>query len=113
MQIAFPLPPIARVTHDAVVENLRALGLRAVVAGGTPSTIWTSCPPRLDLTAATELLVVVDRLTPTPADAGRLAEAIATAFAEGEGIAVALVDEQPAPLHRVPRLQRCDTPAPS
>ena len=26
LQVAFPLPPSARVTHDAVVENLRALG---------------------------------------------------------------------------------------
>src|SRR3954454_23070820 len=26
IQVCFPLPPVARLTHDAVVENLRALG---------------------------------------------------------------------------------------
>ena len=38
--------------------------------------------------APSELLVVVDRLVAEPASAGRLAEAVATAFQEGEGVAV-------------------------
>ncbi len=34
VQIAFPLPPVARLAHAAVVENLRALGFVRVVADG-------------------------------------------------------------------------------
>ena len=34
VQIAFPLPPIARLAHAAVVENLRALGFVRIVADG-------------------------------------------------------------------------------
>src|SRR6478736_127845 len=54
LQIAFPLPPSARVTHAAVVENLRALGFVRLVADGTPYHL-DELPPKLDLTAATEL----------------------------------------------------------
>ena len=35
LQVCFPLPPVARLTHDAVVENLRALGFVRVLADGT------------------------------------------------------------------------------
>ncbi len=38
-------------------------------------------------------------------------KAVATAFQEGEGVAVALRTRPAARVHRVPRLQRCDTPA--
>src|SRR5207244_1274468 len=78
-----------RLTHDAVVENLRALGFVRVLADGTPHHL-DELPPGLDLTAAGELLVVVDRLVAEPSSAGRLAESVATAFQEGEGIAVVL-----------------------
>ena len=37
LQITFPLPPVARLTHEAVVENLTALGfVRVLVDGTTP-----------------------------------------------------------------------------
>src|SRR5262245_41052667 len=36
VQIAFPLPPIARLAHPAVVENLRALGFVRVIVDGAP-----------------------------------------------------------------------------
>ena len=62
LQIAFPLPPVARLTHEAVVENLRALGFVRVLADGTPHHL-DDLPAGLDLTRAAELLVVVDRLT--------------------------------------------------
>ena len=89
LQVAFPLPPVARLTHEAVVENLRALGFVRVLADGTPHHL-DELPSGLDLTRAAELLVVVDRLTAEPAAAGRLAESVATAFQEGEGVAVVL-----------------------
>ena len=112
VQIAFPLPVSARVTHEAVVENLRALGFVRLVADGTPYHL-EELPARLDLTAAAELLVILDRLTPTAADAARLGEALATAFAEGEGTALALLDgEQRLRFTEFPACSACDTPAP-
>jgi excinuclease ABC subunit A len=117
LQVCFPLPPVARLTHAAVVENLRALGFVRIIADGVPCHL-DELPPKLDLIRVGELLIVVDRLTCEPASAGRIAEAVATAFGEGEGIAIALV-EGARDSGRVERLRftefpacsNCDTPA--
>src|ERR671910_947560 len=76
VQIAFPLPPIARLAHAAGVENLRALGFVRVIADGSPYHL-EELPPGLDLTGATEILIVVDRLGCTPESLGRVSEAVA------------------------------------
>jgi excinuclease ABC subunit A len=114
LQVCFPLPPVARLTHAAVVENLRALGFVRVVADGTPHHL-EDLPPGLDLTRTRELLVVVDRLVAGPSATGRVCEAIATAFQEGEGIAVVLLDGAPAPgrlrFTEYPACSHCDTPS--
>ncbi|HSB54357.1 MAG TPA: hypothetical protein VLD58_08370, partial [Gemmatimonadales bacterium] len=133
LQVTFPLPATARLSHAAIVENLGALGFVRVLADGRPFHL-EELAPDLDLARATELLVVVDRLAldppPAPAPIARLTEALATAFAEGEGVAVVLADslaEGPAtgePARDSPsRAQRgfrfterpacsaCDTPA--
>ena len=87
VQVAFPVPPAARVTQLALVENLRALGFLRLVVDGRDLHL-DDLPDGLDLTASRDILVVVDRLRAT--DSTRLAEAVALAFAEGEGIAVVL-----------------------
>jgi len=115
LQVAFPLPPVARLTHDAVAENLRALGFVRVLADGRPHHL-DELPAGLDLTRAAELLVVVDRLTAEPGATGRLVESLATAFQEGEGIAVVLHSVGEAPparlrFTRFPACSACDTPA--
>ena len=117
VQVCFPLPPVARLTHHAVVENLRALGFVRVLADGT-SFHLDDLPPGLDLTRAGELLIVVDRLTADPQSVGRLCEAIATAFDEGEGIAVALLEQAPGTggftrmrFTEFPACSNCDTPS--
>ncbi len=111
LQVAFPLPESARVTHAAVVENLRALGFVRLVADGVPHHL-DELPPGIDLTRAAELLVVVDRLTATPEAAPRLVESLATAFAEGEGVGLALHDGGRLRFTEFPACSRCDTPAP-
>jgi excinuclease ABC subunit A len=111
VQVAFPLPASARVTHDAVVENLRALGFVRLVADGATYHL-DEVPPATDFTAAAELLVIVDRVTPRAGDSARLAEALATAFAEGEGTAVAVVDQERLRFTEFPACSRCDTAAP-
>jgi excinuclease ABC subunit A len=117
IQVAFPLPPVARLTHDAVVENLRALGFVRVLADGVPRRL-DELPGGLDLTRATELLVIVDRVTADRAVAGRIGESVATAFQEGEGIAIVLYEPgagEPGRLRftRFPACSACDTPAAS
>jgi len=115
VQVAFPLPPVARLTHEAVVENLRALGFVRVLADHAPYRL-DELPAGLDLTRAGELLVVVDRLVADARSGGRLAESIATAFQEGEGIAVVLHPPLPSGAERLrftrfPACSVCDTPA--
>src|SRR6185312_13953838 len=115
IQVTFPLPPVARLTHAAVVENLRALGFVRVLADGAPHHL-DELPGGLDLTRAGELLVVVDRLVGEPSAVGRLSESIATAFQEGEGVAVVLHVPLPGGRDRLrftrfPACSACDTPA--
>ncbi|HET7600841.1 MAG TPA: excinuclease ABC subunit UvrA [Gemmatimonadales bacterium] len=110
LQVAFPLPPSARITHAAVVENLRALGFVRLLADGAAHHL-DELPPGLDLTDAAELLVVVDRLVAEPRAEGRLAEALATAFEEGEGVALVLAEGARFRFTEFPACSRCDTPA--
>jgi excinuclease ABC subunit A len=85
--VCFPLPLSARVTHALVVENLRALGFVRVLANGVEIHL-DELPEGTDLTAAGELLVVVDRVKVDAEQSGRLADSLGTAFTEGEGEAV-------------------------
>ncbi len=106
--VAFPVPESARVTHQALVENLRALGFLRVVADGRDYHL-EEVPQGTDLTRAAEVLVVVDRQSATAQT--RLAEAIALAFAEGEGIAVVLHDGGRLRFTEHMACSACDTPA--
>ncbi len=111
LQVAFPLPPSARHSHTAIVENLRAMGFVRLLADGEPRHL-DELPPELDLTTSAELLVVVDRLTATGASASRITEAVSTAFQEGEGVAVAVHEGGRLRFTDFPACSVCDTPAP-
>jgi excinuclease ABC subunit A len=111
LQIAFPLPPSARHTHAAIVENLRAMGFVRLLADGAGYHL-DELPAGIDLTGSAELLVVVDRLTASTESAGRITEAVATAFQEGEGIALAILDNGRLRFTEFPACSVCDTPAP-
>ncbi len=108
-QVAFPLPATARLSHAAIVDSLSALGFVRVIADGEPRHL-EDLPPGADLATTTDLLVVVDRLLLADGP-GRLAEAIGTAFAEGEGIAVVLHDGGRLRFTERPACSQCDTPA--
>ena len=108
VRVTFPLPESARVTHAAVVENLRALGFLRVEADGTEFHL-DELPPATDLTGARELLVVVDRLQ--AGDTARLTEALALGFAEGEGIAIVLHNQGRLRFTERVACSVCDTPA--
>ncbi|MGH7474895.1 MAG: excinuclease ABC subunit UvrA [Longimicrobiales bacterium] len=94
--VAFTLPRSERVSHATVVENLRALGFVRVEVEGTLldlSAPGAELPATLgrDLAQAGALRVIVDRLMTAPEARERLADSLATAFAEGEGEAEVLV----------------------
>jgi len=110
LQVAFPLPASARQSHAAIVENLGALGFVRVLADGEPLHL-EQLPAGIDLAATAELLVIVDRLAGGAESRDRLTEALSTAFAEGEGIAVALHDFGWLRFTERPACSRCDTPA--
>src|SRR3954467_14967488 len=112
IQVCFPLPPVARLTHAAVVENLRALGFVRVLADDTAYHL-DELPPALELTAVEELLVVVDRVSAGPSSAGRLSEALGTAFQQGEGIAVIVPQRGRLRFTEFAACSSCDTPAAS
>jgi len=112
LMIAFPLPASARLSHAAIVENLRALGFVRVLAAGTPVHL-DELPGGIDLAAEADLLVVVDRLAAGAESASRVREGIATAFSEGEGIAVGVHGSGRLRFTEFAACSRCDTPAAS
>src|SRR3954467_6704904 len=89
--VTFPLPLSNKVTHEVVVENLRAQGFLRVAVDGIVLHLDEVESSRRDITRAKELLVVVDRLAVAPDSSGRLTDAVGTAFAEGEGDCVILL----------------------
>jgi excinuclease ABC subunit A len=113
IQVAFPLPPGTRASRDVIVDNLRALGFARIQVSGQEWRL-DELPPEVALDASADVRVIVDRLAAEPIQQGRIAEAITTAFQEGDGIALVL-REGAAP-HRFtefPSCSVCDTPAPA
>ena len=110
-QVTFPLNKAARQNHQLVVENLAAMGFVRVVVDGNAIRL-DELPSNLDLSEAEEVLVVVDRLSATPEDRNRITDAVATAFQEGEGIAIALGETARLRFSEAPACSACDAPAP-
>ncbi|MEX2156862.1 MAG: excinuclease ABC subunit UvrA [Gemmatimonadales bacterium] len=110
--VTFPLPASAHRPDVEVAAQLRAAGfVRAQVDGAVV---------RLDEDGAEqcvrdgrEVLVVVDRIAPTEGNRGRLADAIATAFTEGEGVALALNNGDRRRFSEHPTCSACGCPAPA
>jgi len=88
--VAAPLKLSDEVTHEVVVENLRAQGFVRVSLDGVVRHLDELLVANVDVTFAKELLVVVDRLVVGDEARSRLADAVATAFREGDGDAVIL-----------------------
>jgi len=83
--VTFPLLLSDEVTHEVVVENLRAQGFVRVIVDGAIKHLDELMSEAIDITFAKRLLVVVDRLAVGDEARGRLADAIGTAFREGDG----------------------------
>ena len=91
--VAFPVRLSSKVTHDVVIENLRAQGFLRVAMDGMVVHLDELETSGRDITRAKDLLVIVDRLVASADAAGRLSDAAATAFREGEGDCVILFGE--------------------
>src|SRR5881409_2539845 len=110
--VAFPLPPSAHRPDVELAAQLRAAGfVRAQLDGAVMRLDEPDAEHRVR--EAGEVLVVVDRLAASEGNRGRLADAVATAFNEGEGVAVALENGDRRRFSEHPTCSHCATPAPA
>ena len=108
VQVCFPLPTSGTPGHDRILENLRAMGFVRVMCEGTVHRL-DSLPATVRLDRD-QFVVVVDRMTARASTRTRLADSIATAFAEGDGIAEVRASEV-VRLSQHPRCVSCGTPS--
>jgi len=109
--VSFPLPASAHRPDVEVAAQLRAAGfVRAQIDGETVRLDEAGAEQRVR--SGKEVLVLVDRIAPTDENRGRLADAVATAFSEGEGIAVALNNGDRRRFSEHPACSDCGTAAP-
>ncbi len=110
--VAFPLPASAHRPDVEVAAQLRAAGfVRAQLDGALVRLDEVDAERRVR--EAGEVLVVVDRLSASEPNRGRLADAVATAFSEGEGVAVALENGDRRRFSAHPTCSHCGTAAPA
>ena len=94
--VAFPLKRSPQATHDVIVDNLRAQGFVRLSVDGRVLHLDEVADGAPDLRTAKELLVVADRLVLDDTVSSRLADAVGTCFAEGDGDCVIIVADATA-----------------
>jgi excinuclease ABC subunit A len=110
--VSFPLPSSAHRPDVDVAAQLRAAGfVRAQVDGAILRLDEPEAAQRVR--QAAEVLVMVDRLDATDGNRSRLSDAVATAFNEGEGVALALSNGDRRRFSEHPTCSACSTPAPA
>ena len=109
--VAFPLPASAHRPDVEVAAQLRAAGfVRAQIDGAVVRLDDEGAEARVR--AGQDVLVIVDRIAAAEENRGRLADAIATAFSEGEGIALALNNGHRQRFSEHPACSACGCAAP-
>ncbi|MEP6622005.1 MAG: excinuclease ABC subunit UvrA, partial [bacterium] len=106
--VAAPVKLSNEVSHEVVVENLRAQGFVRISIDGVVKHLDDVDTENVDVTFAKELLVIIDRLTVADDARSRLSDAVATAFREGDGDASVIFAEaakKTAPLRFTERFQ--------
>src|SRR5713226_4281425 len=110
--VTFPLPASAHRPEVAVAAQLRAAGFVRAQVDGAILRLDDAAAER-QVREAAEVLVVVDRLAAIDANRSRLADAIATAFNEGEGVTLAVANGDRRRFSEHPTCSGCGTPAPT
>src|SRR6266545_288308 len=109
--VAFPLPASAHRPEVEIAAQLRAAGfVRCQVDGSVVRLDEDGAEQRVR--AGTDVLVLVDRIAATAENRGRLADAVATAFSEGEGVALALNNGNRRRFSEHPACSACGCAAP-
>jgi excinuclease ABC subunit A len=111
LMVCFPLPESTQANHELILENLRAMGFVRVLSGTAPHRL-DELPPGIRLDSP-GVRVVADRVKATTALRGRLADSLALAFAEGDGIAEVVDDDRVTRFSQHPRCTSCGTSAPA
>jgi excinuclease ABC subunit A len=107
--VTFAIPRSNKVSHDLILENLRAMGfVRVLIENAVHRLDRLPKAMRLD---GDGVLVAVDRLKVSPANRARLADSVALAFAEGDGRAELVVLDRHLRFSQQARCTKCDTPA--
>jgi excinuclease ABC subunit A len=110
--VTFPLPQSAHRPDVEVAGQLRAAGfVRAQIDGDVVRLDDADAERRVR--DGGEVLVVVDRIAANDGNRGRLAEAVATAFNEGEGVALALSNGHRRRFSAHPSCSACGSSAPA
>ncbi len=104
--VACPLIRSADVSHAVIEENLRTRGFVRIASDERLLHLDDVAAASIDLATAPSLFIVVDRLRADDASRGRIADAVQTAFNEGDGDVVLLFPEPivPPPLLRAAAL---------
>ena len=109
--VAFPLPASAHRPDVEVAAQLRAAGfVRAQIDGTLVRLDEEGAEARVR--GGQDVLVIVDRIAAAEENRSRLADAIATAFSEGEGIALALNNGHRRRFSEHPACSACGCAAP-
>ena len=110
--VAFPLPQSAHRPDVEIAAQLRAAGfVRAQVDGEVVRLDEGDAEGRVR--GAKDVLVIVDRIAAAAENRSRLADAVATAFNEGEGVSVALSNGDRHRFSEHPTCSACGTAAPT
>src|SRR2546423_2417159 len=110
--ITFPLPSSAHRPDIDVAAQLRAAGFVRAQLDGAVMRL-DQADAEQSVRQAGEVLVVVDRLAASEPNRARLTDAVATAFSEGEGVAVALENGDRRRFFAHPTCSNCGTAAPA
>src|SRR2546425_7228422 len=109
--VSFPLPASAHRPDVEVAAQLRAAGfVRAQVDGELLRLDDDGAEQRVR--AGKDVLIIVDRIDAVETNRGRLADAVATAFSEGEGVALAVNNGDRRRFSEHPACSACGCAAP-
>ena len=107
--VCFPLPPTGALDHERILESLRAMGFVRVAAGDDVHR-REELPAGFRLDREHRVLLQnFGGLAVRERNRTRLADSIATAFAEGEGLAEVLGDGLTLRFSQHPRCVSCGT----